>query len=161
MADGVMLVIVCIRSSHRHQFYELAFVRRPPRQNHLTMQTIFSGLCLAAFASAAASSKIRWGPCPKGEFTTTVAVQCGTLRVPLDYTQPNSRKTLDLEIVKIPAAVQPSRGSIQLNFGGPGVPTRQDAPKMRTSGPVCVIRRRTVVPSRRGRRLSTTPSRTT
>ncbi|KAK0751279.1 TAP-like protein-domain-containing protein [Schizothecium vesticola] len=91
------------------------------------MQTILSGLCLAALAPAAACSGIQWRACPEGEFNTTVAVQCGTLRVPLDYTQPDSSKTLDLELVKIPAAVQPSRGSIQLNFGGPGQPTRQDA----------------------------------
>jgi hypothetical protein len=92
------------------------------------MPTILSGLCLAALVQAAACSGIQWGPCPEGEFNTTVAVQCGTLRVPLDYTQPDdSSKTLDLELVKIPATVQPSRGSIQLNFGGPGQPTRQDA----------------------------------
>jgi hypothetical protein len=98
-----------------------------PRQNHFTMQIIVSGLCIAAFATAATCSKIQWRPCPDGEFNTTIAVQCGTLRVPLDYTLPNSSKTLDLELVKIPATVQPSRGSIQLNFGGPGLPTRQDA----------------------------------
>lgn len=91
------------------------------------MHTILSGLCLAALAPAVACSGIKWGPCPEGEFNTTVAVQCGTLRVPLDYTQPDSSTTLDLELVKIPAAVQPSRGSIQLNFGGPGSPTRHDA----------------------------------
>lgn len=91
------------------------------------MRSLLPSLCLAALAHAAACSKIRWGACPEGEFNTNTTIQCGTLRVPLDYTQPNSSKTLDLEIVKIPAAVQPSRGSIQLNFGGPGLPARHDA----------------------------------
>jgi hypothetical protein len=75
-------------------------------------------------AARAAGSKINWGPCEPGEFNTTLKVECGKLRVPLDYTQPNNNKTLELEIVRLAAAAQPSRGSIQLNFGGPGFPTR-------------------------------------
>ncbi|KAK0716379.1 TAP-like protein-domain-containing protein [Lasiosphaeris hirsuta] len=70
---------------------------------------------------------IQWSPCNGREFNTTISLQCGTLPVPLDYTQPDPGKSFHLEIVKIPAPVQPSRGSIQLNFGGPGSPTRADA----------------------------------
>jgi hypothetical protein len=48
-------------------------------------------------------------------------VQCGTLEVPLDYTNESSSETITLELVKWPAATQPApRGSILLNFGGPG-----------------------------------------
>ncbi|KAK3384095.1 TAP-like protein-domain-containing protein [Lasiosphaeria ovina] len=85
-------------------------------------------VCLAvADLAQAASSKIHWGPCDLGEFNTTLSLQCATLRVPLDYSHPNSSSKIDLKVVKIPAAVQPSRGSIQLNFGGPGLPSRQAA----------------------------------
>jgi hypothetical protein len=88
-------------------------------------------LLLFCFVASGLASKtgvpIQWGPCAEGEFNTSLALQCGTLRVPLDYTQPNSSRTLDLEIVKIPAAVQPSKGSIQLNFGGPGLAARNAA----------------------------------
>lgn len=45
--------------------------------------------------------------------------------MPLDYTKPNSSSCFDLGIVKIPAATQPSKGSIQLSFGGPGAEVRQ------------------------------------
>lgn len=47
-------------------------------------------------------------------------VSCGTLNVPLDYTDQHSNATLALELRRIPAAHGPSRGSILFNFGGPG-----------------------------------------
>jgi hypothetical protein len=75
--------------------------------------------------AAVAGAKIQWKACQPGEFNTTLNIQCGTLQVPLDYSQTDSTKTLDLGIVKILASVQPPRGSIQLNFGGPGAPARQ------------------------------------
>lgn len=84
-------------------------------------------LALAHARPSTSNPKIQWGPCEDGEFNTTLELQCGTLRVPLDYTQPNSNQHLDLQIVKIPAPVQPSMGGIQINFGGPGAETRQSA----------------------------------
>lgn len=84
-------------------------------------------LHLFALVQIARSTNIEWRPCDTGEFNTTVEIQCGALRVPLDYKAPESNRTIDLQLVKIPALVQPSRGSIQLNFGGPGVPTRESA----------------------------------
>ena len=72
------------------------------------------------------ASKIQWLPCSGTEFNTSLTLECGTWRVPLDYTQPNNNQTLDLEILRIPAAVKPSRGSILFNFGGPGGVARQD-----------------------------------
>lgn len=46
--------------------------------------------------------------------------QCGSLTVPLDYTDASNNATINLEIVKVPAKNTPSRGSVFLNFGGPG-----------------------------------------
>jgi pimeloyl-ACP methyl ester carboxylesterase len=87
-----------------------------------SLLTVFS---LLFVAQACSSAKIEWGPCQDGEFNTTLTVvQCGTLSVPLDYTSKVSNESIELELVKVLAPVQPSRGSIQINFGGPGVPTR-------------------------------------
>jgi hypothetical protein len=43
--------------------------------------------------------------------------------VPRDYTDPES-KPLALELLRVPALVQPSNGSILFNFGGPGEAAR-------------------------------------
>jgi hypothetical protein len=60
---------------------------------------------------------IEWGPC---ELETELPVQCAKLPVPLDYTDEASNATLELDLIRYPAQVQPSKGSILLNFGGPG-----------------------------------------
>ncbi|KAI1459796.1 TAP-like protein-domain-containing protein [Annulohypoxylon moriforme] len=79
-------------------------------------------LSLAAQDSAASivprdnSSAIRWGPC---KLNTTLPVQCGKLQVPIDYSD-NRTQALYLDLIKYPAQKQPKRGSIILNFGGPG-----------------------------------------
>lgn len=68
--------------------------------------------------------KIRWGPCNATQFPGTTPVECGTLYVPLDYTNKTYGETLKLSLLKVPAAIQPSKGSILHNFGGPGEPGR-------------------------------------
>lgn len=60
---------------------------------------------------------IVWHPCQQ---EGGLPASCGTVTVPLDYTDPDSNKTLDLSLVKVSAAKQPSRGSIIFNNGGPG-----------------------------------------
>ena len=60
---------------------------------------------------------IDWFSC---EQNNTVTVTCGTLVVPLDYTDPASNKMVTLELVKITAAKQPTKGSVLFNPGGPG-----------------------------------------
>ncbi|KAK4209378.1 TAP-like protein-domain-containing protein [Rhypophila decipiens] len=47
-------------------------------------------------------------------------IECATLPVPLDYTNPGSDEKVTLELLRSPARNSPSRGSILLNFGGPG-----------------------------------------
>ncbi|KAH6695059.1 TAP-like protein-domain-containing protein [Plectosphaerella plurivora] len=80
--------------------------------------------CTAA-AGVSCKPKIVWGPCDDVEFAKApLPVQCGSIPVPYDYTSPNS-STFDLEIVRIPAATNNSRGSILHNFGGPGAEARQ------------------------------------
>lgn len=87
-----------------------------------------TGLAIAATLAATAvaqngtsgggSSTIRWGPCPGGAAADPIV--CGELPVPLDYTSNRTGETLALQLTKLPATTQPSRGSILLNFGGPG-----------------------------------------
>ncbi|RYP49095.1 hypothetical protein DL768_005092 [Monosporascus sp. mg162] len=71
------------------------------------------------------ASRIHWGPCDDIQTDNTTAIECGDLRVPLDYTRPTSNETLRLQLLRVPAATQPSQGSIQFNFGGPGGTGRQ------------------------------------
>lgn len=61
---------------------------------------------------------IQWGPCEHD--TGDLPLECGKLAVPLDYTDDSSDETLDLALIKYPAPSGPSKGSILLNFGGPG-----------------------------------------
>lgn len=92
-------------------------------------------ICLATSAFALPSSKpsrspddgIDWSPCNQTELTSWgafIAADCGTLNVPLDYSNESSTEKLPLELLRVPAAVQPTKGSILFNFGGPGEPGR-------------------------------------
>ncbi|OAG09644.1 alpha/beta-hydrolase [Paraphaeosphaeria sporulosa] len=68
-----------------------------------------------------AQSTIAWSECPKAVTDGNgLPSECGTFAVPFDYTDSDSTKKLNLTLVKIKADVQPSRGSILINPGGPG-----------------------------------------
>jgi hypothetical protein len=64
---------------------------------------------------------VQWGSCA---FNSTLPIECSNLTVPLDYSEPESSNTLELNLLKVPAAKQPVKGSILFNFGGPGVGCR-------------------------------------
>jgi hypothetical protein len=79
-------------------------------------------LQLGASSLSQAQPTIVWSECPKAVTDlNNVPSECGTLAVPLDYTDSGSVKKLNLKLVKVKAAVQPSRGSILINPGGPGI----------------------------------------
>ncbi|KAF0318194.1 nedd8-like protein [Colletotrichum asianum] len=82
-------------------------------------------------AASSGQKEIEWGDCT--ELNSTEPIQCANLTVPLDYTLPNSSKTLDVQLLRIPATRQPSKGSILFNFGGPSVAGR---PTMARAGGV-------------------------
>ncbi|KAI1413422.1 alpha/beta-hydrolase [Hypoxylon sp. FL1857] len=88
-----------------------------------TLQFSFLTLSLA---QPYGTSTLQWGPCNETEVPSDVPVQCSTLLVPLDYTEPNSNETLQLDLVKVLAPVKPSKGSILFNFGGPGGTARNE-----------------------------------
>ncbi|MER5935075.1 alpha/beta hydrolase [Streptomyces sp. NPDC002054] len=63
---------------------------------------------------------IRWsGDCP--ERPVPRGLECGTLTVPLDHAAP-ANGTVELALARIPATGPQRRGSLLLNFGGPGAP---------------------------------------
>jgi pimeloyl-ACP methyl ester carboxylesterase len=88
-------------------------------------QVLQLGLAAAALASPLASrgqdkgSGITWGSCPFAD-KVPGPIECGTLKVPLDYTNPESGDMVELKLSKVPASNGPSKGSILFNFGGPG-----------------------------------------
>lgn len=61
--------------------------------------------------------KIGWGPCPASYPTS---MQCGKLKVPLDYAHPDQGGTIELALARIPATGSARLGSLVLNYGGPG-----------------------------------------
>lgn len=62
---------------------------------------------------------ISWGPC-QTNFSSEVPVECSTLEVPLDWTEKETSRTLNLDLLRVRATQQQSRGSILFNPGGPG-----------------------------------------
>lgn len=60
--------------------------------------------------------KVTWSACGAG---TPEDLECGRITVPLDYARPDAG-TLELALARYRAG-GPSRGSVLLNFGGPGV----------------------------------------
>ena len=100
---------------------------RDPHLQHFSMHLLQQFLILVIFRLVCpvhCAATIQWGPCEAEEFNTTLNLECASVNVPLDYTNPSSSK-LDLGIVKIPALGNSSRGSILHNFGGPGLEARQ------------------------------------
>jgi hypothetical protein len=93
----------------------------------------FSTLTLSLFASlwpavhaspTPRASSISWTPCSTGKNTTS-SLQCADFKVPRDYTNASSDETITLNLARLPAKTQPSKGSVFLNTGGPGIPQRE------------------------------------
>lgn len=76
------------------------------------------------FINASHAVQIEWGAC-NDNLGSPIPVDCGRFLVPLDYTDTTpDAEMLSLELLRVPAKVQPADGSIVLNFGGPGAPGR-------------------------------------
>src|SRR5262249_11927931 len=59
-------------------------------------------------------------PPPAGNSAPARALECGALRVPLDYADPGGRQ-IDLALIRVRATDPAHRiGSLVFNFGGPG-----------------------------------------
>jgi len=88
----------------------------------LVAVVVVSGTAVAAYAGAgahggASAPELQWRACRGGD------VECAQLTVPLDDTNPNDARTIDLALTRVPA-LDPDRriGSLLVNPGGPGVP---------------------------------------
>ncbi|KJZ75311.1 hypothetical protein HIM_05237 [Hirsutella minnesotensis 3608] len=83
-----------------------------------------SSLLALANVVSAANSTIKWGPCTE-KYTSSIPIDCGRHVVPLDHTEPESSPKISLDMVRVPALSKPAKGSIFLNFGGPGLEAKQ------------------------------------
>ncbi|CAM1505166.1 Fc.00g108030.m01.CDS01 [Cosmosporella sp. VM-42] len=68
---------------------------------------------------------LNWAPCnldfpERAKEGIITPVDCAKLGVPLDYTDPSNKQTIELQLVKINATKEPVQGSIIFNPGGPG-----------------------------------------
>lgn len=92
----------------------------------LSCVTICSLLAASTRASLLHNPTIDWGSCQNTTLAAIASAEydCGTLAVPLDYTDSSRNDTIDLELARVPAPHQPARGSILFNFGGPGATGR-------------------------------------
>jgi hypothetical protein len=90
----------------------------------ISLRSIVQLLLFGTNLTTYSTPKIQWGPCNETGLNSTVPIQCGNLLVPLDYTEPTSNATLKLDLLRVPARLHPSKGSILFNFGGPGATAR-------------------------------------
>ncbi|GAA2212189.1 alpha/beta hydrolase [Nonomuraea monospora] len=68
--------------------------------------------------AAATTAGLTWSACPGAD----AAVQCATLKVPLDWSHPDDGRTIDLALARRKATKPAVRiGSVILDPGGPGV----------------------------------------
>ncbi|MET7478369.1 alpha/beta hydrolase [Streptomyces sp. NPDC005648] len=63
------------------------------------------------------AQKVSWSRCKGADMPSDL--QCGKVTVPLDYTRPKAG-TLDLALARYTSTARKKRGSVVLNFGGPG-----------------------------------------
>lgn len=99
---------------------------RAARRGTIALGSVLAAAVAATIAStnqtgpSAASSvpgDIEWRPCD-----ADLSAQCGTLEVPLDWSDPGG-ETIELALTRRPAEDPDQRiGALVLNFGGPGSP---------------------------------------
>lgn len=103
---------------------------------HLAIIAIFtsaqsSASFLGDVISSASPLNISWGPCVQ-EFerdkSYNTTVECGNLTVPLDYND-RSKGIIELNLLRAHAPKGPARGSVLMNFGGPGEAGRSNLVK--------------------------------
>ena len=79
-----------------------------------------SGVTASTHEATPRGEGLKWGPCETLNNTRGLPVECTNLIVPLDYADDAGNKTLELDLIKYPAQVEPKLGTVILNFGGPG-----------------------------------------
>ncbi|GAM88007.1 hypothetical protein ANO11243_060360 [Dothideomycetidae sp. 11243] len=83
-------------------------------------------LSFTAAASLPANSTINWAPCTVPYVNILNAtLLCADLQVPRDYTNPGAG-SITLQLTKSVALIQPAKGSILFNPGGPGLSANEE-----------------------------------
>jgi pimeloyl-ACP methyl ester carboxylesterase len=91
--------------------------RRPTPRRIAAVVALGSVLALAGAAPSWGRDAIRWHACGRG---APASLQCGAIRVPLDYAHPSGRQ-IRLGFARLRAADRKHRvGSLIVNPGGPG-----------------------------------------
>lgn len=94
----------------------------------LTLSILALSLLTGADARALTKQSITWNDCPDLNKNISIATaaagpfesfQCGTLSVPLDYTDDSSPQ-LPLDLFRVKATKEPVLGTVLFNPGGPG-----------------------------------------
>jgi hypothetical protein len=68
-----------------------------------------------------AVESIKWKSCEDYvQKDAVLPVTCANISVPLDYTDKKSNATHTLELIKVAASTKSPKGSVIMNFGGPG-----------------------------------------
>ncbi|KAM0274331.1 hypothetical protein ACHAQH_007966 [Verticillium albo-atrum] len=97
--------------------------------SRLLVVLVTSVLTLSQLSAASpVQPPLEWEPADRVEPpnpSRELEFEQATLRVPLDYTKPESKEEIHLDLLRIKAKKQPSRGSIIYNPGGPGLPMRK------------------------------------
>ncbi|MDQ0909747.1 pimeloyl-ACP methyl ester carboxylesterase [Streptomyces canus] len=81
----------------------------------LTAVPAEAGTSLSA-ATAQAVAKVSWKKCGTDDYPT---LQCGSVKVPLDYAKPQGRK-ITLALSRVPHTAKKYQGPLLVNPGGPG-----------------------------------------
>ncbi|KJY02026.1 hypothetical protein TI39_contig264g00023 [Zymoseptoria brevis] len=86
---------------------------------------VASGVTLPKLETRIKAS-LQWVTCPELPANQSTFIQCANLSVPLDYDDKSGDDKLTLNLLKIKAAQSPSKGSVLMNPGGPGIAGRND-----------------------------------
>ncbi|MBB1152946.1 MULTISPECIES: alpha/beta hydrolase [Amycolatopsis] len=85
----------------------------------LLVAAVAASVATAVVPAASAATAIKWEACP-ADANPGPGLECATLKVPLNYQDPNDR-TIDLAISRLPSKnPEKRRGVLLLNPGGPG-----------------------------------------
>ncbi|MEU0503523.1 alpha/beta hydrolase [Nocardia sp. NPDC005998] len=85
----------------------------------LLAATAVAATALPLTSTAAQPQALQWGPCPKDVAGTVL--ECATLKVPLDYNNPDGRQ-IDLAVSRLQSKnPEKRRGVLITNPGGPGI----------------------------------------
>ncbi|MCS7483804.1 alpha/beta hydrolase [Umezawaea endophytica] len=98
------------------------------RTTLLIAAIVVFGATVVAPTASSAPARLDWAPCPAGPLPTP-DLECTTLKVPLNYQDPNGRK-IDVTISRLPSKdPRKRRGVLLTNPGGPG-PGGLDHPQL-------------------------------